>query len=342
MSRIAVSQQRGFSLVELMVALAVGLMLVAGISLLFANSSTSASEFDKSLRQIENGRFAMDALVEDISVAGYFGEAVADATGSAISPCATSVQVAADLDAMRSATPAVLPTGVQGLSAAQAAALACLTNHKPGTPALIVRRLDSEAVPTTSITPGLVYLQSSHNVADINATYKVGTDASTLDLRARDGSTNAVRRYLARVYYVASCNECGQDTIPTLKRAELNGGVIRVSPLAEGIDQLGFDFGFDNNSDGIPDEYVGLNDNASPLTTAQTAARGWDNVVAVRVHVISRTTETSTGVNDARTYAIGLNGTVEARMGPMNDSFKRRAYTSTARLNTIAGNREAP
>ena len=47
---------RGMSLIELMVALAIGLILVAGLATLFANSSQSGNELEKSIRQMENGR----------------------------------------------------------------------------------------------------------------------------------------------------------------------------------------------------------------------------------------------------------------------------------------------
>jgi len=334
------ASQRGFSLVELMVALVVGLILVAGIALLFANSSQSASEFDKSVRQIENGRFAVDALVEDISVAGYFDAAAATTFAPAGGACDPSTVLVSTLDAMRSSTPATLPLPVEGLTATQAAALTCLPNHKAGTPALIVRRVDTTAVDTGSMTTNLLYMQASHNPTDLNATYLVSANPGTLVLKARDGTTNTVRRYLSRIYYVASCNECGLDTVPTLKRAELRGAAFAVAPLAEGIDQVGFDYGFDTDNDGIPDQWLGLNAPGSSSTALGTL--GWNNVVAVRVHVVSRTTEVSAGFNDARSYSVGQDGTATLSVGPFNDAFKRRAYTSTARLNSVAGSRERP
>ena len=66
----ASARVRGFSLVELMVGMAIGLVLVAGLSLLFANTSQSGNELNKSIRQIENGRYAMDLLHDDLMLAG--------------------------------------------------------------------------------------------------------------------------------------------------------------------------------------------------------------------------------------------------------------------------------
>ena len=50
--------QRGFTLVELMVAMTLSLLVLVVMITLFANTSAARSEIDKSSRQIENGRFA--------------------------------------------------------------------------------------------------------------------------------------------------------------------------------------------------------------------------------------------------------------------------------------------
>lgn len=335
------ARQGGFSLIELMVGVTVGLMLVAGLALLFANSSRSASEHEKSLRQIENGRYATDVLAEDLSVAGYFGEAVADGTAATVSPCSASAALAADLETKRKASPTYLPFGVQGLTGDEADALGCLAHHVAGTPALVVRRLATSAQAVGTMEVGHVYVQSSNNAAENTATFLAGTDASNLVLTDRTGATNQVRRFVSRVYYLASCSDCGNDSIPTLKRLELQGDHVVVSPIAEGIERIGFDYGFDTNQDAVPDSWIGLNGAGAGAAAAAATAAGWGNVVAVRVHLLARTTESSPGFTDARTYGIGLDGTAsETTVGPFNDAFKRRVYATTVRLNSVAGVRE--
>ena len=334
-------RQGGFSLIELMVGVAVGLMLVAGLALLFANSSRSASEHEKSLRQIENGRYAVDLLAEDLSVAGYFGESIAEGMAATVSPCATSAALAADLETKRKASPPLLPFGVQGLTPDEAHALGCLDNHLAGTPAIVVRRLATTAVAVAAMDPGHVYVQSSNNPSESTATFVAGTDATPLVLTDRDGAVNKVRRFVSRVYYVASCSDCGVDTVPTLKRLELRGNDVVVTPLAEGIERIGFDYGFDTSGDAVPDAWIGLNGPTAAAAATAAATAGWGNVMAVRVHLLARTTEPSPGFNDTRTYAMGLEGAAEGLpVGPFADAFKRRMYTSTIRLNSVAGLRE--
>ena len=336
------SRHRGFSLVELMVGLAIGLALVAGLALLFASTSRSSAELEKSLRQIENGRYAVDLLAEDLSVAGYFGEAMAEGSADTVSPCAPTAAVAADLEAKRALVPAKTPHGVQGYTPAEAAALGCLADHLAGTPAVAVRRLDTTAVAasSTAMVAGQLYVQASNHASETTATYLASTQPADLVLKDMDGSVNEVRRYISRVYYLAGCSDCGNDSIPTLKRAELRGDTIAVVPLAEGIERLGLDYGFDTDGDGAPDSWMGLNGMAAGAESAAAAALGWGNVVAVRLHVVARTTEPSAGHADSRSYTVGLNGTTTVSFGPVGDAFKRRVYQTTVRLNSIAGGRE--
>jgi type IV pilus assembly protein PilW len=347
-------RQRGMSLVELMVGLAVGLMLVAGLAALFANASQSSSELEKSVRQIENGRYAVDLLAEDISMAGYFGEAmVADnARTATVSPCTNAAGVRAELQAMAVPASAALPFGIEGLTADEADALSCLANHLPGTPAVVVRRLDTKAVLPAAMAASTLYVQSSFFKGDVNPTFKASTAAGDMTLKNVAGTApNVVRRYLSRVYYVASCSsDCPpdrpSDNIPTLKRAELRGSQVQVSSLAEGIEHVGFDYGFDANGDGAPDQWIGFSGAASGAAAAASAAGGWRNVVAVRIHVLARTTERTAGFIDDRTYSGGLDGTATFVISPASSpasygvGFKRRDYTTTTRLNVIAGQRE--
>ena len=51
--------QQGLSLLELMIALTIGLGLLAGLTSVFVNSSRSHTELARASQQIENGRFAI-------------------------------------------------------------------------------------------------------------------------------------------------------------------------------------------------------------------------------------------------------------------------------------------
>ncbi len=67
------SAQRGFTLVEMMVASVIGLLLLAGIIQIFL-SNRSTSTLQNAVANVqENGRFALGFLKRDIRMAGYMG-----------------------------------------------------------------------------------------------------------------------------------------------------------------------------------------------------------------------------------------------------------------------------
>ncbi|WP_444906465.1 PilW family protein [Microbulbifer sp. SSSA008] len=65
--------QRGISLVELMVSMTVGLVLMAGVSQLFLSSAVTFTTQQAMARVQETGRLAIDFISEDVRMAGYVG-----------------------------------------------------------------------------------------------------------------------------------------------------------------------------------------------------------------------------------------------------------------------------
>jgi type IV pilus assembly protein PilW len=66
-------RQTGLSLIELMVAIAIGLFLLAGAVTIFSTSKRTYVEQEDSARIQENLRFALEAISRDLRMAGYFG-----------------------------------------------------------------------------------------------------------------------------------------------------------------------------------------------------------------------------------------------------------------------------
>lgn len=66
---IKMFRPRGFSLIELMIAMVIGLLLIIGITSLFTTTS-SINRMENGLARLqENGRFALDRIAEDIRMA---------------------------------------------------------------------------------------------------------------------------------------------------------------------------------------------------------------------------------------------------------------------------------
>ena len=73
MKATTLNKQSGFSLVELMISLILGIFITGGMLQLFVNSNQSYRVQENISRLQENGRFAMDFISKDIRAADYWG-----------------------------------------------------------------------------------------------------------------------------------------------------------------------------------------------------------------------------------------------------------------------------
>ena len=228
--------QRGFSLVELMVALTIGLMLLTGLTAILVNSSGSRDESDRANRQLENGRYAMEVLISDLRNAGYFAEfdptvLAAPASLAAVDVCATSV---ADLKSN-------LPLHVQGVND-KASTPSCISDVRDVTDILAIRRVSvcvAGSAGCDGIAAGAPYFQASLCASpaelesmNVNDYFDLDTDITALTRTERDCATAAdIHRYETNIYFIANNDNAG-DGIPTLKLAELGAGGFTISSVA--------------------------------------------------------------------------------------------------------------
>jgi len=331
----------GFTLVDILVALALGVLFLLALTILFSRNTGNHSELERTVRQVESARFAVDALAEDIMHAGYYSEfnpnTLIDAPAyQTPDPCATNVAAQGWNTEVVSPVPVQIPVAVQGVAAGAAAG--CLPDRLDGTAAIVVRRADTGpaiSLAAAAAAPDNLYIQIARCVTDTQRIRAASGDAGTFTLRQPDCATvnGALRRLMQRTYYIASCNDCdaGGDGIPTLKRVEMINGVMHRVSLAEGIENMQLEYGLDTSAapgDGIPDTFV----TAVDITGA--APNLWQNVVAVRLHVLARSTQATPGFSDVRTYQVGTVPVTPA------DDFKRTLMTTTARLYNVGGRRE--
>lgn len=154
----------GLSLVELMVAMAVGLVLVAGLVTLFSNSITAYSDMEKTTQQIENGRYAIDLITQDLHHAGFYGQfaGTLPAPGAFPDPCVaapTAAGLFADMALPVQSYNAPTFTTAPALPANCTASLLTAANVVPGSDILVIRRADT-AVTTVPVL-NEVYLQAN-------------------------------------------------------------------------------------------------------------------------------------------------------------------------------------
>lgn len=339
-------RQKGYTIIELMVSITIGMMIMAALVTLFAGNSRQRGEIERANEQTENGRYALQVLGDDLREAGFLASynpgTVAAPNPQLIiptnlpNPCSTGVLALNTAMAM----------AVQGYDNGTNAPACLPADLLPGTDILVVRRASTCIAGTNGCdaqVAGDAYLQASGCSTELTAGnyYVLDTSAANLTLHTNGCTTTAgLYQYRTHIYFIASEDKPG-DGIPTLKRAELGQGTFTVVPLVEGVQNLQLEYGLDTNvpTTGTPAVYT-----ADPNTyngcapTPATCVSYWRNTVAVKINILARNLTATAGYVDTKTYTLGLNAAGAANVvGPFNDGYKRHTYYTVARLNNPAG-----
>jgi type IV pilus assembly protein PilW len=368
-------RQAGVGLVEIMISITIGLVIIAALVALFLGTSRNNRQMATANSMIENGRFAIQLLEEDVMHAGYWGQYVPqfdDQTGSTTTPPADVPTALPDPCAAYSSWDPAYRNNLLGIPMqAYTTAAVCsgiVTDKLANTDMLVVRHVDTCIAGETGCeadTADKLYLQAPQCDSQIG-TYVLGlTGAATFDRTRRDCATPAdKRRFISHIYYVRDYAVTAGDGIPTLMRSEFDlpagGGEpaqLDAVPLVEGIDGLTVEFGIDDVSkSGDPVDYSTAIAWADPVEKTTATNRGdavpdgpyvhcapctasqLMNATSVRIYVLARSRDPTQGYVDTKTYLLGASTT----LGPYNDGYKRHVYTTTVQLPNVAGRRERP
>jgi type IV pilus assembly protein PilW len=307
------SSQLGLTLVELMVAMVIGLVLVVAMSALFVNSSNSRREVELSSDVIESGRYGIDVLSRELAQTGFYGllATPAGATSNVGNLCSNSVALWGDS----------LPSYVVGIQGGDADP-ACL-GRKAGTDAVFIQRASTCAAGAAGCgaeDPALAYLQVSecgeeYNTAGKQFVLKKGNDAAfILKTKACAAATAERRQVVRRIYYVSPADvlsyiEFRPDADP-----------VTVS-IVENIEQMQVSYGFDTK----PGDGAGTADCYAPAPDlCGLPADAWSEAVGVRIWLLARSSSPSNNTGNAATFT--LDDTV-INVAAANRNLKRRVYS---------------
>lgn len=304
-------RQSGVGLVELMVALVLGLFVTAGVTSMFVQNKGSYNQDERNARMQENARYALQLLARDLSMAGFWGGVVS--SGADITdPGSGTLQITADCG-VSGVRWAFNPTqAMQYVRSGDApnTEFACIEagTYKTGTSALSIKHV--AGVSTTSPESGHVYVRTVGASGNL-----INSDGTATPTGLQDW------QYVVNIYYIAT----DANGIPWLRSKYLtkNGTQPTIQDegqLAEGIEQFHIQFGIDTDGDGIPNQYL-----SNPTDTQLQTA------VSARIYVLVRSSDQdfSSPPND-KIYTLGdlaVNGG-----NAFNDRFYRRVYTTTVQL----------
>jgi type IV pilus assembly protein PilW len=295
------SRQRGVSLVELMVALLLGLFLLYALVEILLNGKQSFASANHLSRLQENGRIATSLMVTDLKRSGYMG---GNSNEDKISGTAGQVDGALTCTTGDTTWGRMVTWGVSGLDDTNNGYTACIPN---GTylrgDVLTIRYAAPWAA--AAISSNKMYLRSSLFEGRI---FK-GSEQAAVKNTVED-EPNTVRELMAYSYFVGdSGRTCGGQTVPSLFRVRLDDDSLpEAEELLPGIEHFQVQYGVDGR-------YVDAD-----------KVSDWADVATVRIWLMVRTECSETGFTDNSTY----------RLGNINykpkDSFRRQLYSNVVMI----------
>ena len=333
--------QRGFSLVEMMIAMVIGLILIAGVIQIFVSSKQSYRVQDSMGRLQENARFAMDFLSREVRMAGFTG-CFKNSPTTIENILNTPSAFSWDINNMLSGNEA---TSATTWSPALDASLTGLV--KGGTDVINVRHMSSQGinlVPSYSDSAQLFISPSGNIFADGDILMVTdctqGSVFQVTNLQPSGGKVNVVHSsaggvspgntgpHLANsygpgsevaklentVFYIAT----GTSGEPALFERTLGNSAGTASAssqeLVEGVEDMQILYGEDTDGDGSANVYV----------TAD-AVGNMANVVSVRISLLMRTADNNL-VGTPQTY------NYDGSSITATDKRIRRVFNSTIKL----------
>ncbi|SES72083.1 PilW family protein [Thalassotalea agarivorans] len=307
--------QKGFTVLEILVALTIGVFLFAGVLSIFVSMRATTQETSDYGELQENGRFALAVLSDELLRADFWGDFASKFSKDSLvsSPASpTGADCIGDGLNNRTFPQAVGPFRTLWSDAVSAAnPINCIADAKLNSDLLQLKRVVS--TPVTAATAGRYYLTSNLSVGAIYA------GAGSIPFL----ENSRTWEYQHRIYYI---REEGPSNVPVLMQGRLTTGMV-FSPLVEGIERIHFEFGIDTNGDGSVNSFIA----ASDMTDAYWNGSIDSKILAVKVYVLARAVTEDFDYTNGNTYQLG-----QISVTP-NDNFRRLLFSSTVTLHNSGG-----
>lgn len=316
-----------------MVALAIGLVVVLGVTTLFSDSRQTARVQESLARVQENARIALHFLQQDIRMAGYIGCASKQAVMynyAGVTAGDWSVDMTQPLRGHEGVGAIFIPT--LGWTAPTAA------TRVAGTDLVNVRRMADAVGRTNAVSvaattdqailvanPNTLFGESPGNVAIIsdcaqatvfNVSGFTGAPAGIINavgLGRTYPINSAVARLSNQLYFIAA----RPGARPSLWRQRLVGSAMTSEELVEDVEDMQILYGEDRDDNGTADRYV----------RADEAGLDFNRVMSVRVGLLLASPEPVGAAADSQPTRL-LTGVIS----PPNDGHLRRVYATTIQL----------
>jgi type IV pilus assembly protein PilW len=302
----AFRSRRGFSLVEFMVAMVLGLIIIGGAISVYLASKNSLTEVEQVAAVSENGRFALQVLNYAAKHVAFFG----GAAPADIREDGALGAVAGDCDFPADAYNT--DDSFFARRATSANVFGCIDDAMPNTDVLVIKGVipsplyDANPDDPNAPRDGVISFPAGgwdNETAYVIANSEVGIilDGADTPPDVREGNEFALGvawPYRVQVFYVRN-----NPTGPTLSRKVLawNGAAMSIQNenLVQGVENMRFLFGFDSDNDGDVDTV----DNLTAVGLPTAAA--WDSVTSMQAFVLLRSQNADPSYTNEKTYRLG-------------------------------------
>jgi type IV pilus assembly protein PilW len=320
-------KQEGFTLVELLVSLSIGLVLLAGVMSVFVGMRTTSTETSSYGELQENGRFAISLLSEDLLRQNFFGDFNLPFDSPAITPPLNGL--GAGLDCVGGGVGINNSTFPDSDEISQFRTLwgetsvndgttnmTCIDDARPNSDVIQIKRVISN--PVAAAPAGRFYLVSNTTTGTI---FAGGTPIPVID-------NSGLWQYQHHVYYIRDEQITGSaESVPVLMKGQLTTEMA-FSPVIDGIEVIHFMYGVDMTTN--PND-AGYGTVDSFISAASMTNDLWDNaggtrILAVRIYVLARNITPDRKYTNTNTYNLGDLAVA------VNDNYRRLMFTSTVSL----------
>ncbi len=314
----------GFSLLELMLAMFLSLIIIAGTAAAYLSSKRSYEEVESIARLTQNSRFAVQIISEALIHAGFMGELPAG-----------SIELDANLDPIAgtdctgyAAAYELEHTILATISNDSGDVFGCIKDAVPDTGAILIKNVQPMKI-TDSNNDGNVDSPFTLSGSNQKYTYVMannsrgllfdGMDIAPAIKQGGDIPGGNAWQYQFQIYYVRG----PLSETPRLSRKSLlwNGKAMALSTedLIEGVENMNFLLGSDSNADGDIDIY---------RTSEEISAEGWTDIAAIRISLLVRSDTEDVQYTDIKEYDLGGITSI----GPLHDHYHRMLMQSSVSL----------
>lgn len=320
--------QTGLTLVELMVALAIGSFLIIGAIQIY-NQSRQAFVVNESIARVqETAQFAMDTIESDLRMASNWGR---NSRGLAVegrslvgdaNPTGLTVPIPTCGDGWAFDLARPIDGSDNGYTLDCAADGGFVGNSD----VITVRRASVQPVLPEA---GRLQIQSTRIQGELfESDEEPAAFLPIVNHPITGVPSSATHNLMVNSYYVSPTSTLIPG-VPTLRRKTLtirNGApFIEDQEVAPGVENIQLQLGIDVDEDNTVDRYVNPGDDVY-----NPAAAGYVpgvRVMTARIWLVVRGVTTEFGLQDGRTYQPG-----NVNMGQMNDTFRRLQVSKTILL----------